>query len=290
MAGFLGNIGNFLTGGFTGGTGGGLGGLLSGITGSTNPLNDVMALLSFINEGQLTQEQMGFIQNVLGQQTGAMNVAGNPNRVSAFRTAETPPQITPGQFAGDVSQLTPPSWTPSQYSNTVNQLTQPLSQALTYSTLNPVKASLAAQGQNESAPTQQYVSQQALAPFVQQNQQLAESGANQLMSQQEQNYGYGLQGAGQVLNQNLSQEQLGQALAQFGLQLPFSANPVYPTFSYQNPVDLSSLNDLLGNGGTSGTFDTSGFGGNFLGSASNSNPFSNTSALALNQFLPGVSP
>lgn len=278
MAGFLGNIGNFLTGGFTPGMGAGLGGLLSGITGSTNPLNDVMALLSFINEGQLTQEQMGFIKNVLGQQTGALNVASNPNRISAFRTAETPPQITPNQFRNDVSALTPPSWTPQQYSSTVSQLTQPLSQALTYSTLNPVDARLAASGQNESAPTRQYVSQQALAPFVQQNQQLAESGANQLMSQQEQNYGYGLTGAENVLNQNLSQEQLGQALAQFGLQLPFSANPVYPTFGYRNPIDLSSLDSLLGGN----VFDTSGFGGNTSGSTLNS--------LALNQFLPGVNP
>src|SRR5215469_2570885 len=63
---------------------------LGGLTGSSNPLYDIMAILSFINEGQVTQDQLNFMQNVMSKQTGSLNTASSPNELSAWRTALTP--------------------------------------------------------------------------------------------------------------------------------------------------------------------------------------------------------
>jgi hypothetical protein len=250
--------GNWLTGGFNTsptsgpGTATGLAGLLGGATGSTNPIYDIMAILSFINEGQLTQEQMGFIKNTLNQQSSSLGTATNPNALSAWRTATTPrPMGIPGTES------------PTQYADTINQLTNRLTQPFIYNTLNPVQANLAAQGQATSPTTSQYVSEQALAPYNIQEQQLAQTGANTLLSDQ-------LQRDQMALNQYMADQQMGQNLTQFGLQLPFQANPVYPTFGVMNPSDINSLMSLIG--GNPGSFNFGNYdgGGSFNpGNASN---------------------
>lgn len=250
--GLLGNAWDWLTTGFGGSNNpgsplSGLGNLLGGITGTGNPLADIFAIISFINEGEMTQEQAGFIKNLLDQQTSAVNTAMDPNKLSAYRTAETPqgmspetfqalmqgftPQgqsastlasnmaaltpagMTPGSFAANMGALTPQGMSPGSYGDIATRLTGTLSQPFIANALNPVTAQLAASGQNESAPVRQYVSEQALAPYALQLSQMGQEGANQMVSQglQEQQFGYG--GAGQLLNQYLTEQGTGASFA-----------------------------------------------------------------------------
>lgn len=228
-----------------------LGSLLGGITGSSNPLFDVMALMSFINEGQLTSEQMGFIKNVLDQQSSAMNTAMNPNKLMAYQTALTPQ--TPGL------SFSPASTSPGQLATNAGKITGGLSQPFITNTLNPVDARLAASGQATSPSTRQYVSEQALAPAQLQLSQMGMQGAEDIMGQQTSIDQMQLQAALAELQAHLQTLGMGQQSAEFGLSLPFAAQPKYPTFGVQNPIDTTSLSALLGGSGGGG-FNFGSFG------------------------------
>lgn len=84
---------------------------------------------------------------------------------------------------------------PTQLSHFINQLTKPMSNALITNTLNPVNAEIAQRGLATSPTMSQYISQQALAPY------------------------------------QLQEQQMGQQAAQFGLGLPFNLQWQYPTIA-----------------------------------------------------------
>lgn len=260
MGGFPSNLGNWLTSGFSGiDPSSGLGGLLSGLTGSTNPLFDIMALMSFINEGQLTSEQMGFIKNVLDQQSSAMSTAMNPNMLAARMTALTPQAPGVGFSAASTS--------PQELATNAGKITGGLSQPFINNTLNPVNAQMAASGQALSPATRQYVSEQALAPAQMQLSQAGLSGAENIMGQQTSIDQMNLSAALAELQAKLTEQGTGLTAAEFGLQLPFAAQPKYPTFGVQNPMDISSLFSLIGGsgfGGGGGSFNVNP-GGAFTG-------------------------
>jgi len=222
---------------------GGIGGLLKGITGSANPLVDIMALAEFINQAQIGQEQQGLMTDVIGNQKSALNTAMDPAKLSAW-----------------IKALTPKGWSPDKYAQVSNQLTNKLSQPFIENTLNPVNAELAAEGRNTSPTTSQYVSEQALAPYNIQEQQMGQSGAQSLMQQL------------------LSLLGMGESNAEFSLRTPNETPYNIPNFGFMDP-------------GGSGGFNVGGSGGFNLNNFSTTGSGFNPTALGIlqNQFLPGVS-
>lgn len=242
---------NFLFGGPSS-PGGQPAGLISGLTGNTNPLFDIMAILSFINEGQLTQEQSDFMNKVLSAQGGALNTTSDPNKLAAWRTALTPHGQTATDFANNMNALTPQGMSPGTYGQIANDLTGTLSGPFVANALNPVNAELAAEGQNQSGPYMQYVSEQALAPYSLQLSEMGQAGANQMLNQFMTEQGFGFSGAQDLLNQLLSEQSMGQGLTQFGLSLPAQTPYSIPNFSVVNPSNTSDLFSLLSSNPTTG--------------------------------------
>ena len=91
---------------------------------------------------------------------------------------------TAGNIIGDVQKMKEQSWlsnyqkqlagmSPQQLSSMVNQATQPLSQGLTQNVGNSVQASLAQRGLAQAPGIYAGELSQSLAPYYQQNQQLA---------------------------------------------------------------------------------------------------------------------
>ena len=244
---------DLITGGFTGpgtmpGGGGGwnLGGLLSGVTGSTNPLYDIMALINMVNEGELTSTQSDWMNKVLGYQSSALNDVMNPATFNARVAGMTPTPIS--------DPFSPASTSAEQLGSEAAKAAGQLDPRLVSSVTNPVQAQLAASGRAASPTVSQYVTQQALAPYEQQNLQTGTQMAEASQSQQTAIDQMQLQKILQDAATRLQQQQMGISTAEFGPSFAESMPYGLPNFSMMNPTDMTSLLSMLSgaSGGAAG--------------------------------------
>lgn len=223
---------------------------------ATGLIGDIMSILSGIGSGLTTAQQQQLQNQVYGQQQNALAFMQNPNQMNQFLGALTAPysyaaNATP-QLAAQTQQYlqglqdpyanvanqgtaaqnqaylqaqqTPyttalAAQNPNQMNSLINQYTQGLNSGLTSGVWNNVQDQLAASGMAQAPGVAAYNYSQALAPYYQQNQQLAAQ-----LAQQPVQYGlaeqqYGLQ-AGQLPLQ-WQQAQQGYGLAAGALPLNY---------------------------------------------------------------------
>lgn len=225
---------------------------------AVDPLSTIMSLMSGLSSYFNTAQQQQLQQQVYGQQQNALSFIQNPNQMNQFVSALQNPysyasQATPGtasttanylsglqnpyssianpntaaQQSQYLSGLTTPysqalsAQDPSQMNSLVNQYTQGLNSGLTSGVWNTVQDQLAQSGMNQSPGVASYAYSQALAPYYQQNQQMAAQ-----MAQAPLQYGlaeqqYGLQAGQMPLQYGLAEQgyglQAGQMPLQYGL-------------------------------------------------------------------------
>lgn len=130
----------------SGTSGSGILGLLNDFSGSIDPNNPLIGLLQLagiIGQGAVSQEQLDWIQAITDKQKRSIDIGQDPTRLSTQ----------------------------------INATTQPLSEALRRNVLEPVQEQLGLQGMATAPTIQQYVSEQALAPYYQSEQQMGEQAA-----------------------------------------------------------------------------------------------------------------
>ncbi len=108
--------------------------------GGGNPLMAILQMLAVGGQAYTDQQQANFAQQFSQEQLNAMRAATNPAKLSSL----------------------------------INQMLIPLTATENAAIMGPVQASLAAKGLATSPGQMQVVSEQALAPYVQNEQQMAE--------------------------------------------------------------------------------------------------------------------
>jgi hypothetical protein len=121
----------------------GLIGDAGGLIDPNDPLVGLLQLAGVIGQGYVSQQQLDWANAITDKQKRSIDIGQDPTRLSAQTQA----------------------------------LTHPMSGALKRNVLEPVQAQLGLQGMATAPTIQQYVSEQALAPYYLQEQQMGEEAA-----------------------------------------------------------------------------------------------------------------